>query len=95
MDNYTIFQLFEASKQDTCNKCSEKSRSQIVFRTDVKLSKNCRWVPLQIHILGLERTDSIFLRNLWLQAMAKNQERMRMIKNLNIDEVKIILSKCT
>ena len=39
MGNYTIFRcskiLEEAGKQEIYNKCSENSRSQIVFRTDI------------------------------------------------------------
>ena len=76
--------LGEAGKQDIYNKCSQNSRSQIVFRTDI-FQELSLGAPANSY-LGLERRDSIFLRNFWLQAMTKN---------LNIDEVKIILSKRT
>ena len=88
MSNYTIYQMFENPRKGRqarhFNKCSEKSRSQIVFQTDI-FQKLSLGAPANSY-LGLERTDSIFLRNFWLQAMTKN---------LNIDEVKVILSKCT
>ena len=42
MGNKTI--LGEAGKQEFYTKCSENSRSQIVFRTDI-FPQNSRWVP--------------------------------------------------
>ena len=88
MGNYTIFQMFENPRKGSqarhFNKCSEKSRSQIVFQTDT-FQKLSLGAPANSYLV-LERTDSIFLRNFWLQAATKN---------LNIEEVKVILSKCT
>ena len=50
--------LGESGKQEIYNKCSENSRYQIVFRTDI-FQKYCRWVPL-----NLERVFLIIIKNL-------------------------------
>ena len=78
MGNYTIFQMFENPRRGRQARHFQQMFRKIIQKLSLGAPANS--------YLGLERTDSIFLRNFWLQAITKN---------LNIDEVKVNLSKCT